>query len=758
MNSEDFHKRQELSAARDAFAAGRDLHVHLRHDSKKDSDASHYDALSVLNPPLGRLPPRIHGRDALLERLCQKLKGPDPHVHLLSGLGGVGKSTVALQVAMQARRQGRPAWWVYAANASTLAPSLLALAEALGADAGQIQAATVSRLDPSDVLWRQLEMRSGWLLVFDNADDPAALSVSGRLVRDGNGWIRPSETGMVLITSRDRNAQRWGTHVVPHEVSWLNDEDGGRVLLDLAPNCGSAMQAQQLSARMGGLPLALHHIGLYLSSPFAPEESFARLDERLNYRFPAVMGDKVHEDHTVIETWELSLQQLARQGIPQARTLLCVLARFVPGVPLPVHLLDESVLSSIHPGDLAEKVRNGLQALHDIGLLEVREIDCSARQPWATGAVLHPLVAEVFRRHSDLLPVTASDIGAPTAVAIAQNVLAAADCGDPEDANDWPKFAQLTVHIEELATAASAGRWCTEAFRNQVLTQCRYLYAAGQYSRARELADRALAHWRAYLPEDHPDIQNAQNRLGAALTKLNENARARDLFQDVLEKRIRTLKKDAPATLSVRNNLAISFKGLGDYQTARDLLIDLWRRQKSTIGADDLSTLRTANNLSNMHILMGEFEAAHALLIHVLKKRHSLLGPHHPETLVTAYYLGRSLRGLARYGEAHQILLETFRDYRRVLGTGHPETMMVARDLSCAIWDIGDQSSAIVLLAQVCDGQHSLLGQEHPDSLESQRLLADWKDCRARTHRPICDGDLHKLDSATSGADGFNVI
>ncbi len=619
-------------------------------------------------------------------------------------------------------------WWVYAANASTLVPSLLALAETLGAGTGQVKAALAGRLDPSDVLWQQLEMRSGWLLVFDNADDPAALAVSGRVVRDGNGWLRPSEAGTVLVTSRDRNASRWGTHVVMHKVSWLRDEDGARVLLDLAPHCGSAAQAQRLSSRMGGLPLALHHVGSYLSSPFAPAESFAEFGEMVNERFSTVMTDTAHggETVTVTETWEHSLQQLARQGVPQARSLLGVLARFAPGVPLPAHLLRELVLSGAYPQHPTDSVRNALQALHDIGLLEVHDAGSSAPQARARVVVLHPLVAEVFRRRTDCFPSTAPGIGVTTAVRIAQNALATAACGDPEDARDWPNFAQLTVHIEELATLTAAGESCAHAFRNQVLTQCRYLYAAGHYSRARDLADRSLVYWQTHLPEDHPDVQNAQNRLGAALTKLNENARARDLFEDVLEKRIRTLAEDDPATLSVRNNLAVAFKGMGDYETARSLLLDLRRRQISVVGAEDLLTLRTENNLASVHILLGEFEEASDLLAHVLEKRRSLLGPQHPETLGTAYYLGRALHGLARYEEAHRSLLDALKDYGRVLGTEHPETMVVARDLARVIWDIGDQDSAIALLTEVSDRQGPLLGQEHPDSRGSERLLAEW--------------------------------
>jgi hypothetical protein len=53
---------------------------------------------------------------------------------------------------------------------------LLGLAGELGASRGQVEEALAGRLNPSDVLWQQLENTTGWMLVLDNADNPAALA------------------------------------------------------------------------------------------------------------------------------------------------------------------------------------------------------------------------------------------------------------------------------------------------------------------------------------------------------------------------------------------------------------------------------------------------------------------------------------------------------------------------------------------------------------------------------------------------------
>lgn len=70
---------------------------------------------------------------------------------------------------------------------------LLGLARLLGTPDGEVREALAGRINPSDVLWRQLEARRGWVLIFDNADNPGALAVGQTEQRAGerDGCGRP---------------------------------------------------------------------------------------------------------------------------------------------------------------------------------------------------------------------------------------------------------------------------------------------------------------------------------------------------------------------------------------------------------------------------------------------------------------------------------------------------------------------------------------------------------------------------------------
>jgi hypothetical protein len=226
--------------------------------------------LVSLSPPLGRLDrePMLRGRDQLLGELTSALTGSGPRTYVLHGLGGVGKSTVALTLSQHAERLGHSVWWIAADSEAVLVTGMHALAVELGASPEQLRGSS------PDVVWRLLEAQSRpWLLILDNADRPdETLAGSGGDVTDGNGWLRAPRRGqgMVLVTTRDGTRATWGdpppAWLRLRSVSGLSAEDGAAVLLDLAgPAAGSRSDAEHLVTLLGGLPLGLRLLGQFVS-------------------------------------------------------------------------------------------------------------------------------------------------------------------------------------------------------------------------------------------------------------------------------------------------------------------------------------------------------------------------------------------------------------------------------------------------------------------------------------------------------------
>ena len=210
------------------------------------------------------------------ERLLADLAGGTGSVWVVCGLGGCGKTRLALEAAFAARQAGVLVWWVSAAEEGVLEAGMQAVGRRLG-----VPEADLEHSDAADVIWAHLAgWPQRWLLVLDNADDPPVLAGAATALADGRGWLRPvtNSAGMVLVTSRDGRPEAWGSWCRRVRLGMLPGEQAAAVLADHAGHqaeLGSEQDARELAMRLGCLPLALRIAGLYLAESAAIPAAFA---------------------------------------------------------------------------------------------------------------------------------------------------------------------------------------------------------------------------------------------------------------------------------------------------------------------------------------------------------------------------------------------------------------------------------------------------------------------------------------------------
>ena len=147
--------------------------------------------------------PGFTGRDGLLVALRQALvSGERAAVQAVQGMSGVGKTQLAAEYAYRFAGAYDLAWWIDSEQLALIGDQFAALGRQLrcvepGDDIEAVRSAVLG----------ELRERGQWLLVFDNAQDPADITV----------WL-PGGGGHVLITSRER---RWAEIAVPIEVDVL---------------------------------------------------------------------------------------------------------------------------------------------------------------------------------------------------------------------------------------------------------------------------------------------------------------------------------------------------------------------------------------------------------------------------------------------------------------------------------------------------------------------------------------------------------
>ncbi|WP_406148139.1 NB-ARC domain-containing protein [Streptomyces sp. NBC_01012] len=288
---------------------------------------------SVRTPLVGRAPRILRDRADLMARLTEAVRCEGAGgVHVLHGMGGCGKTAVAQTLFHRvAGQENRIGLWVNASERATLRAGMLAVAADRGAETSELAAARDGQRAAADLVWHHLgHSAQPWLLVLDNADDPAVL--------EEGAWLRSSPRGTVLVTTRVAGSRVWNGAEL-HPVGVLPLEDAALVLHDLAPSAGTAHEAETVARRLECLPLALTLAGSFLSRQLLENWSMSdyrrRLDENpteLIDRGAAPGSSERNARQLVGRTWEISLRSLGRAAFPRpGRCCVCSPA----GAPTP---------------------------------------------------------------------------------------------------------------------------------------------------------------------------------------------------------------------------------------------------------------------------------------------------------------------------------------------------------------------------------------------------------------------------------------
>jgi tetratricopeptide (TPR) repeat protein len=620
---------------------------------------------------LWTIPPRVPeftGRAGLLDDLAAALESGGPVVaQAVTGLGGIGKTTTAIEYAHRHRDRFDIAWWIPSEDPALVPARLFELARALDiATAADSVDVAVARL------FGELTQRGRWLLVFDNAEHPRALAP-----------FLPHGSGQVLVTSRNPD---WHGIAAAIGVHPFSRPESVALLRRLAPAL-SDTYADRVAEALGDLPLAVDQAGsLLATTPLSVATYLQLLAERADQLLDHDPAGSY--PRSVTAAWAVAFDQLAAAD-PTAMELLTLLAWLGPE-PVPLTLLTDH--PDPLPPTLARAVADPLALTRCTTILRRRGL--VTLTPHALQ--LHRVPAALLRAHTrtDELPA-----GAWAARVV--RLLRAALPGEVwNNLAVWPVWQDLLPHV---LAAADSDRNLDDVLDEQSWLLDRagtYLHTSGQPRAALPLFQRDYTARLARLGRDHPGTLTAAHNLAADLRALGELERARELDEDTLARRRRILGDDHPNTLQSASGLAIALRELGELERARELDEDTLARRRRTLGDDHPNTISSVANLAADLRALGELERARALDEDILARRRRILGADHPDTLTAAHNLAADLRALGEFERARALDEDALVRRRRILGADHPDTGWSVRNLAADLRALGDTEQAVALLAE----------------------------------------------------------
>ncbi|OHV31704.1 cytochrome C, partial [Pseudofrankia sp. EUN1h] len=417
--------------------------------------------------------PHFTGREEELADLRARLVGDGRAVAVpqaLHGLGGVGKTQLAVQYAYRHAGDYDLVWWVPAEDPALALGALAALAARVGmAAAGQAEQSARAVVE----VLRHGQRFPRWLIILDNAGGPDDLY----------GLLSAAGGGHVLVTTRDL---AWSRLAGTVEVDVLPRDRSVALLRERAPRL-SVAEAGQIAAAVDDLPLALEQAGAWLAETGISAREYVDL---LRGRVSEVMARGVPADHVpVAATWTVALRTLDESAV----LLLRLWAQFGPE-PIPVDLVRPEV-AGLLPAPLGEAARDPLVLRDVVGTL-VRT--AMVRLVAGDRVVIHRLVQAVLR---DDTPQALR----PMLHRAVQGLLAQSHPPDGTIPAGWGRYAQLYPHAVAtglLNTDSDTGRKfllaLTAALRNQ-----------GDYPTSRRIGEHVHDRWTTELGVDHPDTISA---------------------------------------------------------------------------------------------------------------------------------------------------------------------------------------------------------------------------------------------------------
>ncbi|GKZ27334.1 hypothetical protein AbraIFM66951_005102 [Aspergillus brasiliensis] len=613
------------------------------------------------------------GRSEELDTLKQKLLvKKDCQKVTLSGLGGIGKTQVALQFVYSVKVDCPEfsIFWVQALSMEIFELGCREIAGALG-----IRQKEESSEDVKILLQQRLSAKTAgkWLLIVDNADDLDLLR--GTYQTEGLlAFLPESDDGLTIFTTRHGAVAQYLTGSDVVEIGKMTGQETTELLeksLVRKSPSDDFKTVMNLLAELEYLPLAITQAAAYINANKSSISEYLRLLKQTEQDAIALIstefGNKTRYrnlPNTVAKTWTITFNKILEYDTLAANLLAfisCIEWRAIP----------YSILPAAYP---EARLAGAIGTLCSYSFLE--------RRDGGMKFDMHRLVHLATR-----IWVSQNGHEAETKIAALKHILEVFPSDDYINREVWRDYLPHVARIEKDKQCQD-----TEEMSELCLKVGRCLYVDGRIKEA-VLWLQESCKWRDRgLAQDNADRLLSQHVLAGAYQANGQVKEAVKLLEHVVAIRSEVLAEDHPDQLASQHVLAGAYQANGQVKEAVRLLEHVVAIESEVLAEDHPDQLASQHELARVYQANGQVKEAVKLLEHVVAIRSEVLAEDHPDRLASQHVLAGAYQANGQVKEAVRLLEHVVAIESEVLAEDHPDRVVSARSLAAFNEDLMKRS------------------------------------------------------------------
>ncbi|KAL2855615.1 purine and uridine phosphorylase [Aspergillus pseudodeflectus] len=637
------------------------------------------------------------GREEELETLWDSLRpdsSPMRKVVVLHGMGGMGKTQLAIRFARIHKEDFSAILLLNAKDRSTLRQSLSSAwsripeSEDVAHTPDTVQDGQARITNEDDVKqraqnmldWLATEGNTRWLLIFDNVDQ--SHTAEGEDPVQSIYDLSPTaDHGSVLVTTRLIQLAELG---ISHPIRKLSTEHACQLLLQTAGHNDHGRNSQQLdsdvyslASQLDGLPLALTMAGSYIRQSGITISQYLRYyTESWHELMEQTQQPQCYLQGNLLTTWSVTYTQIHKTH-PSSVELLLLLAVF-DNRDIWFELVQNCRHVPDTPSWVVKSFSNGLAFLATLKPLIAFSL-VETKQGGGSYSI-HPVIREWC-----LHALNDNDNGNTKKGDVYKAIALTAISYTPEISDDMdhsnlqqrllPHADQMVQHLQTWKVPR-----VLEIYTAIHDLACLYL-SQGMLRQAQQLYERALAGKEDILGPDHISTLETVNNLGIVHTNRRNTEAAGKMCQRALLGRENALGPHHASTLHSVNALAFFHMKEGNLSRAEALYKRALTGFEKALGVDHPSVLDTINNLGLLYTKQRKLKQAATMYRQAMSGFEKAFGPDHTSTLILVYNLGSLYQTQGSLASAREMYQRALAGYEKVFGKRHTSTIMIADSL-----------------------------------------------------------------------------